>query len=140
MNIKYIAPIVFIAAALGGCGNASPIGLVDVQRIVANWSEYQNYQTQLLADEQNIANGKGSSADKQKAALELQAKYAKITDQLTQQVRDAATKIAQEKQLKLVVTREGVGYGGLDITGDVEKSMNITEKPSASPSTAPSGS
>jgi Skp family chaperone for outer membrane proteins len=121
-------------ALIAGCGNSSPIGLVDVQRIVANWPEYQSYQSQLLIDEQNIASGKGSTAAKQRAALALQRKYARITDQLTSQIRDAASKIAVQRSLKLVVTREGVGYGGVDITPDVEKSLNISEKASPAPS------
>ena len=83
----------------------------------------------------SIPAGRGSIAQKAAAALALQQKYAKITDQLTQQIRDAATKIAQQKQLKLVVTREGIGYGGVDITGDVEKSLNITEKATPTPGT-----
>ena len=134
MKYERTIAIAALAALLSGCGTSSPIGLVDVQRIVANWPEYQTYQNQLLVDEQSIASGKGSSADKQRAALALQVKYTKITEQLTQQIRDAASKIAQDKQLKLVVTREGIGYGGVDITPDVEKSLNITEKASPSPS------
>jgi Skp family chaperone for outer membrane proteins len=121
------------AALLAGCGTASPIGLVDVQRIVANWPEYQNYQNQLLVDEQSIAGGKSSRQQKQQAAVALQKKYGKITEQLTQQIRDAASKIAQQKNLKLVLTREGIGYGGVDITPDVEKSLNITEKATPTP-------
>ena len=127
--------VIFCAAGLAGitgCGASSPIGLVDVQRIVANWPEYQGYQTQLLSDERSI---RGNNRQKQRAAMALQQKYSKITDQLTQQIRDAATKIAQQKQLKLVLTREGIGYGGVDITPDVEKSLNITEKPTPSPGT-----
>jgi hypothetical protein len=27
-----------------------------------------------------------------------------------------------------VVTKEGIGYGGVDITKDVESAMNITDK------------
>lgn len=121
------------AAFLGGCGTSSPIGLVDVQRIVANWPEYQNYQNQLLSDEKAIASGRGNKAAKQRAALAMQKKYTKITDQLTQQIRDASKKIAEQKQLKLVLTREGIGYGGVDITPDVEKSLNITEKATPTP-------
>lgn len=124
----------FAAAILSGCGSSSPVGLVDVQRIVSNWPEYQNYQNQLYADERSIANGRGNRAQKQRATIAMQQKYAKITDQLTQQIRDASKKIAEQRQLKLVMTREGVGYGGVDITPDVEKSLNITEKPSPSPS------
>lgn len=120
-------------AILGGCGTSSPIGLVDVQRIVANWPEYQNYQNQLLADERTIAGGRGNRAQKMRATLAMQQKYAKITEQLTQQIRDASSRIAQQKRLQLVLTREGVGYGGIDITGAVEQSLNITEKATPTP-------
>ena len=120
---------------LGGCGASSPIGLVDVQRIVANWPEYQNYQNQLLVDERSITNGRGNQAQKMRATVAMQQKYSKITEQLTQQIRNAASKIAQDKRLQLVLTREGVGYGGVDITNDVEKSLNITEKATPTPGT-----
>ena len=118
-----------------GCGGAkSPIGLVDVDRIVANWPTYQNYQAQLYNDEARIAQSKANVQQKRQQAIALQRKYSSITEQLTQQIRDAAQKVAQEKQLQLVLTRQGVGFGGTDITPDVEKSLNITEKPSSSPS------
>jgi outer membrane protein len=121
------------AAMFAGCASSSPVGLVDVQRIVANWPTYQNYQTQLLKDEQSITQSKASARQKQQQALQLQRKYQSITDQLTDQIRNAAQKVAQDKQLKLVVTRQGVGYGGVDITADVEKSLNITEKATPTP-------
>ena len=41
----------------------------------------------------------------------------------------------EQRQLKLVLTREGVGYGGVDITADVEKALNITEKATPTPGT-----
>ena len=111
-----------------GCANSNPVGLVDVNRIVQNWAVYQSFQQQLLTDEQGIAQSKASPAVKQRQAAILQKKYQGITDELTKQIRDAATKVAQQEHLTLVVTKEGVGYGGVDITKDVEKAMNITEK------------
>ena len=132
-NVHSIILAAATAALLSACGVASPIGLVDVQRIVNNWPEYQNYQNQLLADERAIAAGRGNRAQKQRAVRAMQQKYAKSTEPLTQQIRDASSKIAQQKQLKLVLTREGVGYGGVDITPDVEKTLNITEKATPSP-------
>lgn len=134
MKIQHIILAALAAVIATGCGASSPIGLVDVNRIVNNWPEYQNYQNQLYADEKTIASGRGSTAQKQQAVLAMQRKYTKITEQLTQQIRDAASKIASDKQLKLVVTREGIGYGGVDITPDVEKSLNIVEKASPAPS------
>lgn len=122
------------AALLAGCaGSGSPVGLVDVQRLTANWPVYTNAQNQLVADQRAIAAGKGSNADKQRQAMALQQRYAQISNQLVSQVRAAATKVAGQKQLKLVVTREFVGYGGTDITGDVEKLLGITEKPTPTP-------
>ncbi|HYL27257.1 MAG TPA: OmpH family outer membrane protein [Candidatus Nitrosotalea sp.] len=122
-------------AMLAGCAARSPIGLVDVQRIVANWTEYQGYQNQLYSDERSIQARRESNARKQREALDLQRKYARVTDQLSQQIRDAAGKIAAQRQLKLVLTREGIGYGGVDITTDVEKALNITEKATPTPGT-----
>jgi Skp family chaperone for outer membrane proteins len=133
--IATLAAAAAVAISVGGCANRSPIGLVDVGRIVANWSEYQSDQQQLLADEKTIASSKASTAQKRRQAFALQQKYTKITDQLTQQIRDAAGKIAQQRQLTLVLTREGVGYGGVDITADVEKALNITEKATPTPGT-----
>jgi Skp family chaperone for outer membrane proteins len=124
-----------VAAALAGCAARSPVGLVDVQRIVTNWPEYQGYQNQLYAEERSIQARRESTARKQQAALALQRKYTKVTDQLSEQIRDAAGKIATERQLKLVLTREGIGYGGVDITSEVEKALNITEKATPSPGT-----
>jgi outer membrane protein len=121
------------SALLAGCATSSPVGLVDVNRIVANWPVYQQYQQQLLIDEQSIAQSRASQATKEQEALALQKKYAKITNELTARIRDAATKVASQKSLSLVVTKQGVGYGGVDITADVEKAMDITEKATPSP-------
>lgn len=135
MKRKQQIIILSAIAMLAGCAAQSPIGLVDVQRIVTNWPEYQGYQTQLYADERSIQTRRESTGRKQRAALDLQRKYAKVTDQLSQQIKDAAGKIAAQRQLKLVLTREGIGYGGVDITADVEKALNITEKATPTPGT-----
>jgi len=120
---------------LAGCATQSPIGLVDVQRIVTNWPEYQGYQNQLYADERSIQSRRESTRRKQQAAAQLQRKYAQVTDQLSKQIRDAAGRIAAARRLKLVLTREGIGYGGVDITRDVEQALNITEKATPTPGT-----
>ncbi len=120
-------------AALSACAPSSQIGLVDVQRIVTNWPVYQGYQDRLTAEERSISARRESDSHKQLDALALQQKYAKVTDQLSKQIRDAAAKIADQRRLKLVLTREGVGYGGVDITSDVEKALDITEKATPTP-------
>ena len=56
-------------AALCACANRtqSNIGLVDVQRISANWPKFQNYQNQLTADAQTIEHSNRSARDKASA-------------------------------------------------------------------------
>ncbi len=134
MKKQAIVLIALAAAALAGCAASSPIGLVDVQRIVANWSQYQGYQAQLMLQEQTIAQSRASNAQKQREAQQLQTRYARINSQLEGEVRNAAASVAKQKGLKLVLTREGVGYGGVDITRDVEKALNITETTTPAPS------
>jgi Skp family chaperone for outer membrane proteins len=125
--------ILVAAAALAGCTSQSPVGLVDVSRLTANWPKYIDAQNQLNADEQGILASKGSRVQKQQQVLALQQKYAGVESDLVKQVRDAATQVAQKRQFKLVLTREFVGYGGTDITPDVEKLLGITEKATPSP-------
>ncbi len=135
MKIQNGIAIFSLAAILAGCAPHSSIGLVDVQRIVSNWPEYQGYQNQMFSEERSVTTRRESNARKQRDAFDLQRKYSKITDQLSAQLRDVAGKIAAQRQLKLVLTREGIGYGGVDITADVEKALNITEKASPTPGT-----
>ncbi len=117
-----------------GCASTSPVGLVDINRITANWTEFQTDQSHLLAEEKRIATSSASNAQKASEAAALQKKYGALTVALTNQIRAAAEKVAAKKNMKLVLTREGVGYGGTDITAEVEKILGITETASPKPS------
>jgi len=129
--------IVALAAALFGAGAgcskppAPDIGVVDVQRIVANWPKFINYQNQLNADIATIQQSRTSEDRKRRELDDVQRKFAVNQNELTNDVRDAATKVAGDRHLRFVLTRQFVGYGGVDITADVEKVLKITE---ASPS------
>ncbi|MDP9110069.1 MAG: OmpH family outer membrane protein [Candidatus Eremiobacteraeota bacterium] len=127
--------MILAAAVVAGCGSKtqSSVGLVDVARLTSNWPQYVNYNNQLVSDEQAIGQGRGSNAQKQQQARELQRRYAQIQADLVAKVRAAAAQVAQQKNIKLVVTREFVGFGGVDITPDVEKILGITERATPSP-------
>jgi len=124
-----------LLASLCACGGGpqSSIGLVDVQRIAANWPKFQNYQNQLASDAQAIDRSRRPARDKVKARADLQQRYAKAQSELTNDVSAAARQVADQKHLTYVFTRQYVGYGGVDITPDVEKILQIVEKPSPSP-------
>jgi hypothetical protein len=122
------------AAALGGCTNivrpSSPVATLDLVRIQANWPKFINYSNQLAADTSAIENS--SAPPQQKAAQldRLRRRYVSMQDEVTSDVRNAARQVAAEKHFALVVTHQYVGYGGVDITPDVEKLLDITEKTS----------
>jgi Skp family chaperone for outer membrane proteins len=132
-------PRAFLAAALlaslCSCSSApkSDIGLVDVQRIMANWPKFQNYQNQLNNDAATVERSNKSSAEKNRLRGALQQRFAQDQTELANDVKGAAQQVAGDKGLKMVFTRQFVGYGGVDITGDVEKILKIEEKPSPAP-------
>jgi len=124
-----------LLATLCACTNApqSNIGLVDVQRISTNWPKFQNYQNQLANDAQTIERSNRSARDKSQARAQLQQRFAQAQNELSTDVSAAAKQVAADKHLAYVFTRQYVGYGGVDITSEVEKILKIEEKPSPTP-------
>ncbi len=119
------------AAALCGCGGApsSPIATLDLTRIQANWPKFINYSNQLAADTSAIDRSDAPPAQKAAQLEVLRKRFVSMQNEVTSDVRSAAQHVASEKHYTLVVTHQYVGYGGVDITPDVEKILNITEKP-----------
>jgi hypothetical protein len=124
-----------LAAPLAACSHQpqSDIGLVDTLRLQANWPKFQNYQNQLSVDAQTIERSGKPERVKAQERAQLQQRFAQDQVELTNDVRDAAQQVASQKHLAYVLTRQYVGYGGVDITPDVEKILNIVEKPSPTP-------
>jgi Skp family chaperone for outer membrane proteins len=134
-NRIVIAALAVSLVGLAACSKPpqSDIGLVDVPRITANWPKFLNYQNQLNSDVQVIQRSRASDSDKQRQLAGLQARFQTNQTELTGNVRDAAQQVANDKHLRYVLTRQFVGYGGVDITPEVEKLLNITEKATPSP-------
>jgi Skp family chaperone for outer membrane proteins len=136
MNNRFV--LAALAASLLGmtaCSKPpqSDIGLVDVQRLTANWPMFLNYQNQLNSDVSAIQRSSRPDGEKQRALQGLQARYQANQTELTNDVRDAAQQVANDKHLRFVFTRQFVGYGGIDITPDVEKILKIDEKATPAP-------
>ena len=111
----------------------SDIGLVDVQRLTSNWPMFLNYQNQLNSDVASIQRSSAPDSVKQRELAGLQAQFQQNQTELTGNVKDAAQQVAGQKNLKFVLTRQFVGYGGLDITPDVEQILKIVEKATPAP-------
>ncbi len=121
-------------AAFAGC-NSQPatVATLDVTRIQANWPKFINYSNQLASDTDAIQRSGASPRQKQQQLDALRRRYVAMQNEVTGDVRNATAQVANDKHLRLVVTRQFVGYGGIDITPDVEKILRITEKPSPKP-------
>ncbi len=120
---------------LGGCAQKvqTPVALVDTGRIQSNWPKFQNYSNQFSADIAAIDRSREPTTRKQHDLFALQSRYAKIQHDLAQEVRGAASQVAHDKNYQLIVTKENVGYGGTDITTDVEQVLKIQERPTPTP-------
>jgi Skp family chaperone for outer membrane proteins len=116
-------------AALAGCapGAGSQIGTVDIQRIVANWPKFINYNNQLTADAQALERARLPDQQRNTQREALRRRYVELQQEVQSDVQRAASQVAADKHLKLVVTREAIGWGGVDVTPDVEKVLNIIE-------------
>lgn len=130
-----------LAAALGltlvaGCSPPAPkptIGLIDTMRITSNWPKFQNYQNQIAADEAAIQRSSASNAQKSQQIAQLQQRYVSAQRELTDDVSNAAQQVAKDRGLTYVLTRQYVGYGGVDVTTDIEKILKIDEKATPAP-------
>ncbi len=130
---RYIT-LAAVLAALAGCAQQQqngPIATVDVARIQANWPKFINYSNQLSADTAAIQHSTASPKEKQQQLDQLRQRFVSMQNDVTGDVRNAVQEVANERHFQLVVTRQFVGYGGTDITPDVERILKITE---ASPS------
>jgi Skp family chaperone for outer membrane proteins len=115
-----------LLASLTACSGAGgpTIGLVDEERIKANWPKFLNYQNQR---------SNKPDREKQRLRAALQERFVRDQTELSNDVREAAKQVVDQKHLTYVFTRQYVGYGGVDITGDVEKILKIEEKATPAP-------
>ena len=136
LHIALAAGLGCLALALSGCAHArSSIAVVDVSAIEQRWPKFINYYRQIQANYMAINESKISPADKRKALDQWQQQSQRWQDEVSGDVRDAAKQIADDKHYKMVVTRQGVAYGGDDITLDVEKALKIDTSASPVPGT-----
>jgi Skp family chaperone for outer membrane proteins len=128
--VKRLIVLACTAVALAGCNaqSSNQIATVNISRITQNWPKFINYNNQLASDTDAINRSSASASNKQRQLNVLRQRFVTMQNEVTNDVRTAAEQVANQRHFKLVVTHEFVGYGGTDITTDVEKILKITEK------------
>jgi len=93
--------------------------------IEQRWPKFINYYRQIQANYVAINDSKISPAEKRKALAQWQQQSQRWQSEVSNDVRDIVKQIAADNHYQMVVTRQGVAYGGDDITLDVEKALKI---------------
>ena len=120
---------------LAGCGNEKPsaIGIVDMQKVMTENGKIKEMQEQLNKKAQEIT----AALEKERTTLkpeEFQQKeqlaYAEFMkmkqefeSKIQLQIQTVLEGIAKEKKLGAVIYKNGLAWGGVDITEDVLKKL-----------------
>lgn len=148
MNMKKWWMALFIGTifVISGCsGDAPKAGVVDLGRVASESKVGHELGNKMMEEEKAIREDleKGANPQSQEEAMKLQQEYQKRM-MLTQQqlmkefrtnVERAAAEIAQEKKLGIILWKEQVVTGSVDITDDVIQKLGGKVEPAQEKST-----
>ena len=133
--IVLLIALMLSTGLLAGCGNEKPsaIGIVDMQKVMTENGKIKEMQEQLNKKAQEIT----TALEKERATLkpeEFQQKeqlaYAEFMkmkqefeSKIQLQIQTVLEGIAKEKKLGAVIYKNGLAWGGIDITEDVLKKL-----------------
>ena len=127
--------VVFAAVLLTGCAAEKPstIGIVDMQKVMTENPKIKQMQEQLNAKAKELTEG----LEKVRATLKPeefqqkeQAAYAEFMKmkqefeaQIETQTKKVLEEVAKEKKLGAVIYKNGMAWGGVDVTEEVLKKL-----------------
>lgn len=125
--------VVMMSVMVSGCLNAQKTGVVDVQKVMKDSGKVQQFQEQLnnsgkeLTEKLEQEKGTLSADQFQKRQQEVYADFVKQKQDLESQmdtlINQALADIAKEKDLSVVLYKNNVAQGGIDVTDDVIKKL-----------------
>ena len=120
---------------LAGCGTEKPstIGIVDMQKVMAENPKIKQMQEQLNTKAKELT----ANLEKEKATLKPEefqqkeqvayAEFMKLKQEFEAQIEEQTKKVleevAKEKKLGAVIYKNGMAWGGIDVTEDVLKKL-----------------
>ena len=127
--------MMFVAVLLSGCAAEKPstIGIVDMQKVMAENPKIKQMQDQLNTKAKELT----ENLEKERATLKPeefqqkeQAAYAEFMKmkqefeaQIETQTKKVLEEVAKEKKLGAVIYKNGMAWGGVDVTEDVLKKL-----------------
>lgn len=130
-----LVTLALLALSCGGCAHKhSSVAIVNIAAIEQRWPKFINYYRQIQANYVAINDSKIGADEKRKALRQWQQQSQRWQDEVSNDVRNVVKDIAAQQHYQIVVTRQGVAFGGDDITTDVEKALKIdTSSPAPTP-------
>ena len=127
--------IIFSAVLLTGCGAEKPstIGIVDMQKVMTENPKIKQMQEQLNGKAQELT----ANLEKERATLKPEefqqkeqlayAEFMKLKQEFEAQIETQTKKVleevAKEKKLGAVIYKNGMAWGGIDVTDEVLKKL-----------------
>lgn len=121
--------ILMIAAMMAGCGNGDKIGTVDMNQVMEKAPAAQKIKKQIeakqAAQEKDLQQAKVTLSpaayqqQEQKIQQNMQAYSMSMQQQFQSQMEGKLAEIAKEKKVGIIVYKEAVPQGGIDVTADV---------------------
>ena len=127
--------LMFSVVLLAGCGAEKPstIGIVDMQKIMTENPKIKQMQEQLNTKAQELT----ANLEKQRATLKPEefqqkeqlayAEFMKLKQEFEAQIETQTKKVleevAKEKKLGAVIYKNGMAWGGIDVTDEVLKKL-----------------
>lgn len=120
---------VLTAGILAGCGSADKVGVVDTQRVQKEAPQAKQYVekheqkiqelNQKLAQEEGTMSEEDFQKEQQKLKQELDIYSAGLQRQFKANVDQKLAEIAKDKDVGIIVDKEYVPNGGIDVTDEV---------------------
>ena len=118
---------------VAGCGSEPQFGVLDGQRVMAESPKVQAIQQELqtkgealqeqLRKDQRSMSAAQFNKKQQETMQEFMVIKKGLETQLEATIDTAASEVAAEKKLNLILYKQGVAQGGIDVTDDVIKKL-----------------
>ena len=131
----FLIALVAFAILVSGCGTSGNnlVGVLNVEKVMAESPKVKGLQDQLnnrgkeLSDQLEKDKASISAEEYQKRQEAAYGEFLKIKQDLESQIdnsiKQTLEEVAKEKKIGVVLYKNGVAQGGIDITEDVLKKM-----------------
>lgn len=130
MKFKYGLGLMLVAlmATVSGCGS-DKAGVIDAQRVVQESELGKQFKQEIMDSQKEITDklemekADLSPEELQKRQLELNQEYNAVVSEKQNKFKEALDKayaeVAKEKNVSIIIYKESVAGGGIDVTEEV---------------------